>query len=255
LETNNHTGNGEEITWVVENGGSRYVQHEESASSTVNVTVNSSFTGDMILNWVLFGAPIGMYHTYVDGTITFTEPWLNVNPDSGNCNHGVTDSLTVNFNAVDFNAGEYTANVIISSNDPDVPEVIVPVILNVSALDEFPGTALGFDGIDDYVIVNSNPELRPANNFTIEAWIKPDNTIDSQVIFMHDEDGGGNDGYALTIQNEHALFHAHNGSSQMITSDEKIVANCWNHIAAVYDNSVLRIYVNGIEKFHLNIAI
>ena len=27
-----------------------------------------------------------------------------------------------------------------------------------------------------------------------------------------------------------------------------IIANCWNHIAAVYDNSILKIYINGIEK-------
>ena len=83
--------------------------------------------------------------------------------------------------------------------------------------DKIPGTNLEFDGIDDYILISSTTEFSPANNFTIEAWVMPDDIITSQAIFMHDEDGGGNDAYALTIQNEHALFHAHNGSSQVIT--------------------------------------
>ncbi|NOR46021.1 MAG: hypothetical protein GQ534_10600, partial [Candidatus Delongbacteria bacterium] len=34
-------------------------------------------------------------------------------------------------------------------------------------------TCLDFDGVNDHVLVPSNSELRPANNFTIEVWIKP----------------------------------------------------------------------------------
>ncbi len=122
------------------------------------------------------------------------------------------------------------------------------ILAKVGLVDNFPGTVLEFDGIDDHVVVNSTPELRPANNFTIEAWIKPNNIINGQAIMMHDENGGGNDGYALFILNGHAHFGVHNGSNQTIIFDEPLVENCWNHIAAVYDNSVLRIFVNGVGK-------
>jgi len=249
LLTDYNSGNGVLISWTDQNGGYGNIKNGESATSIVNVSVSSSFTGDMVLDWTLSGEEYGSTPHDIAGTITMLRnPWLTVNPESGDCAFGETDSLTVVFNAVSYNAGKHTANIIISSNDPDEPEVIVPVTLVIPDVDEFPGTALEFDGIDDYVLLGSTPDLRSSNNFTIEAWIKPNDLISDQVIFMHDENGGGNDGYALAISEEHALFHAHNGSSQVITSDVTIVANCWNHIAAVYDNSVLKIYVNGVEK-------
>ncbi|NOR45588.1 MAG: hypothetical protein GQ534_08400 [Candidatus Delongbacteria bacterium] len=107
---------------------------------------------------------------------------------------------------------------------------------------------LDFDGVNDHVLVPSNSELRPANNFTIEAWIKPNDIITQKVIMMHDENGGGNDGYSLTFTNSVINFGAHNGSPQYIISDEMLVVNSWNHIAGVYDNSTLKLYVNGVSK-------
>ncbi|MCD4817689.1 MAG: LamG domain-containing protein [Candidatus Cloacimonetes bacterium] len=138
-----------------------------------------------------------------------------------------------------------------SSNSVTFNSMVVEgqfIISKIAPPDTSPGYALDFDGIDDYVIVSSDSELRPANNFTIEVWIKPNNIIENQVIFMHDENGGGDDGYALYIYNEDVYFSAHNGSNQTIISDERLTLNCWNHLAAVYDNSTLKIYVNGIEK-------
>nr|NQU91120.1 T9SS type A sorting domain-containing protein [Bacteroidota bacterium] len=253
LLTSNSTGNGVEVWWTDENGGFGNIKYGESAIATVNITVGTGFYGNMELFWTLMGdIPIGGDPDFIYGIITkLQNPWLSVNPGSGNCAVGETESLTVDFSAVNYLEGEYAANIVISSNDPDKPEVIVPVILNVISppeIDHFPGTALEFDGTDDHVIITSVPELRPSNNFTIEAWIKPDDIITNQVVFMHDENGGGDDGYALSISNGKANFSAHNGASQYIISDEPIIAGTWNHIAGVFDNSTLKVYVNGVEK-------
>jgi len=111
------------------------------------------------------------------------------------------------------------------------------------------GFCLEFDGADDYVLMDSNPGLRPANDFTIEAWVKPSNVSGFKVIFMHDDNGGGNDGYILQLVDNKVRFAAMNGGAfQYIDSDETISANQWWHAAGVYHNSVMKVYVNGTEK-------
>ena len=128
--------------------------------------------------------------------------------------------------------------------------IIVAMLITIPifAVDDFAGNCLEFDGTDNHVLITSTPELRPANNFTIEAWIKPNDIITTQIIIMHDEDGGGDDGYYLSISDSVVTFAAHNGTNQKITSDETITQDSWNYIAGVYENSTLKVYVNGIEK-------
>jgi len=117
--------------------------------------------------------------------------------------------------------------------------------------DLFPGECLDFDGYNDYVRVYSTPELRPANNFTIEAWVCRDNYAHERLV-MHDDDGGGDDGYVLGLHSDGtAFFAAYNSNgaeAQTIYSDVLVPVGEWTHVAGVYDNSTLKIYVNGIEK-------
>lgn len=68
------------------------------------------------------------------------DPWLTVTPVSGVIPGMTTGTqLAVAFNATDLPEGNYTGNVTIGSNDPDNPQVIVPVSLLVTNL----GTAVG----------------------------------------------------------------------------------------------------------------
>ncbi len=60
------------------------------------------------------------------------ESWLTLDPVSGETPGGDSDMLTLMFDASDMASGTYTANVVINSNDPDTPQVLVPVTLQVS---------------------------------------------------------------------------------------------------------------------------
>jgi len=114
--------------------------------------------------------------------------------------------------------------------------------------DNIAGFCLDFDGTDDYVLIDSNTDLRPANNFTIEAWVKPANLSGNKVIIMHDDNGGGNDGYILQLVDDKTRFAAMNGGTfQYLDSDESVLLNQWNHVVGVYDNSMMKIYLNGEE--------
>ncbi|MFA7654756.1 MAG: LamG domain-containing protein, partial [Candidatus Dojkabacteria bacterium] len=110
--------------------------------------------------------------------------------------------------------------------------------------------ALMFDGVDDYATLNSNSSLRPANNFSVEAWVKVSNNTDFNIIITHADNGGGDDGWTLRVADTgRAQFYATNlngFSNQNIQSNTLIELNEWYYLVGVYDNSVLKIYVNGI---------
>lgn len=57
--------------------------------------------------------------------------WLIVDPTEGQIAAGESEDITLNFDASDLEEGVYTANLNISSNDPDVATTVIPVTLNV----------------------------------------------------------------------------------------------------------------------------
>ncbi|MBX3059499.1 MAG: proprotein convertase P-domain-containing protein [Anaerolineae bacterium] len=65
-------------------------------------------------------------------------PWLSVDPTSGSNGGGTSTDVTVTFDSTGLAAGAYTANLCVSSNDPDVGPgngtslVILPVTLDVN---------------------------------------------------------------------------------------------------------------------------
>ncbi len=110
-----------------------------------------------------------------------------------------------------------------------------------------PDLAIVADGADDVVSIPSD-SLRPAKDFTIEAWVKiEDPTL--AIIYMHNEDGGGDDGYLLQVQNGKATFGAMNSNGwakQTVTSQISLLKGRWYHIACVYDAAYkLSMYIDG----------
>ena len=60
--------------------------------------------------------------------------WLDVDPFSMNVQPGAISMLTVSFNATGLNGGTYEGQVIINSNDPVEPQLLVPVQLVVTPM-------------------------------------------------------------------------------------------------------------------------
>jgi len=59
-------------------------------------------------------------------------PWLDESPKSGSVEPGGSHNVTVTINTTGLAVSDYGAEIIVSSNDPDEPEVTVPVTLHVS---------------------------------------------------------------------------------------------------------------------------
>ena len=120
------------------------------------------------------------------------------------------------------------------------------------------GYALGFDGVDDYVMAGTT--ARPTNTFSFGGWFKTTATheIESQAStgtggtanqrYAFDPQHGGdqNAGAGLSLGTNGIAVYEH-GSNYMPTTAAYPTAlgTEWNHIMIVYSNKQPTIYLNG----------
>jgi hypothetical protein len=102
---------------------------------------------------------------------------------------------------------------------------------------------------NDYLWVPSNADpfsFRNTDAFTLEAWVRPTAFSTSSTIMA--KYNGGVVGYhtlrllsdgKLGLLREHAPW-------QMVTSLNSVPLNVWSHVAATYDGTNVRLYINGV---------
>ena len=112
------------------------------------------------------------------------------------------------------------------------------------------GTALQFDGIDDYISIADSPSLNPTEEITIETWVRPGslpqvgwNKIVAKPYTSHADPWQQ---YALTLHDNQFVFELNaGGTKQGVTGAEILTPDTWYHVAGTYDGSEMKIYVNG----------
>lgn len=110
------------------------------------------------------------------------------------------------------------------------------------------GQAFSFDGVDDYVNVGNASSLKPAQ-FTLDAWVKATAfPRHYNVVVTH--------GFSTGVVNPYFLGFDSNGTLQFITYHNSIgthitvapgpiAANEWHHIAATFDGTTKKLYIDG----------
>ncbi|UOQ96196.1 T9SS type A sorting domain-containing protein [Hymenobacter sp. 5317J-9] len=119
-------------------------------------------------------------------------------------------------------------------------------------------TALLFDGVGKYVdagVIALNP-----TGFSLECWVKANSfklgsPFISSVIGM--EDGGVNNAQIrlgdANITGDRPQFVMNTGTlSRKVTSATTLSAGTWYHLAATYDGSAMKLYINGVLNASLN---
>jgi chitodextrinase len=111
------------------------------------------------------------------------------------------------------------------------------------------GAALSFDGINDHVLVPNSVSLTLTTAMTLEAWVNPSVTLSSWKAILQKEV----DAYFLTAssdqQNRPASgFTLSSGACCTFTyATAALVPNTWTHVAATYDGTQFRMYINGVQ--------
>ncbi len=110
------------------------------------------------------------------------------------------------------------------------------------------GTALYFDGTNDYVEVPYDAAFNPNGSFTVAAWVKLDGGSSFRTV-LASRGGSPTRGYNLyATENDVWQFWLNNGNSDWhMVGTEPVVYNIWTHVAGVYDRTTftIQVYVNG----------
>ncbi len=111
-------------------------------------------------------------------------------------------------------------------------------VQNMTSADRVPGkigTAFAFDGIDNELVLS--PFVFP-NRFTYEAWIRPATLASYHTVF----DVAANNRW-LGLANDKLEFY--DGADHVY--DTPLTGNAWHAIAAAYDGTKVRVYLDGTE--------
>jgi hypothetical protein len=125
------------------------------------------------------------------------------------------------------------------------------------------GLAFSFNGVNDHVTVDDAPALRPAQ-FTIAGWAYPTNFPSNAWLSVIAKGASGLDPNMTWWDDTYWLGFAGGGYPVMYThhpghlsvetkSPTPVPAGKWYQLAATYDGSTARLFVNGVEVAHTTI--
>jgi len=104
------------------------------------------------------------------------------------------------------------------------------------------GTALQFDGINDYVNAGNNASLQLSGNFTISYWFNsPDAASDQRAMI----DKGFNQFITLGHLNS-KLFFGYPANIATVAGNTTLSSNVWYNYVAVWDGINIKLYLNGL---------
>jgi hypothetical protein len=111
-------------------------------------------------------------------------------------------------------------------------------------------SVLAFDGSGDFVTIPPDAALDLPNDFTVEAWIKPDSvTSEMHVISRHDVESSS--GWLLRLANgrvEIVVYGSEFGDASYGAGGSGaayVVAGKWAHVAGSLQGGTLRVYYDG----------
>jgi len=116
------------------------------------------------------------------------------------------------------------------------------------------GSAMEFDGVDDYITVADSPSLDITDEFTLSIWISTKQNISGFWVAVLGKHFSSTDGSYLLFIGENGpnqvCFYAVNSAKQTgyLVPGVTINDGNWHNAAGVYDGSEMRLYIDGVIK-------
>ena len=109
------------------------------------------------------------------------------------------------------------------------------------------GAALSFNGSTSRVDIPDSASLDLTTGMTMEAWVRPTTLSSWRTVLMKEQTGGLVYGLYANSDTNRPSAHVYLGAETDTRGTAQLAANTWTHLAATYDGSVLRIFVNGVQ--------
>jgi concanavalin A-like lectin/glucanase superfamily protein len=108
---------------------------------------------------------------------------------------------------------------------------------------------------EDLVYVPDQPFFDFSHGVTVAGWFNPTSTTKTHTLFRK-RDNVDSSSFALLLNNGkyQIVINLGQGRAASITAPTKATVGQWAHVAATYDNSTLRLYLNGVEVGNFNVA-
>lgn len=122
------------------------------------------------------------------------------------------------------------------------------------------GNAVLFDGLDEGLVVNTNP-VSGARAFTIEAVFRPDAGGGAEQRWFHIQEETGDNRVLLETRLVgdqwflDTFIKSGENSRALFAENFKHRVGEWYHVALVYDGATMRHYVNGQEELSAPLTI
>jgi glucose/arabinose dehydrogenase len=113
------------------------------------------------------------------------------------------------------------------------------------------GSALSFDGVNDWVTINDATTLDLTTGMTLEAWVYPTRTAGWRRSILTKEHPSKRSTYELSAST--SSWRRPSGKIQLakkyvrLYGPDSLPANGWSHLALTYDGAMLRLYINGVQ--------
>jgi prepilin-type N-terminal cleavage/methylation domain-containing protein len=111
-------------------------------------------------------------------------------------------------------------------------------------------TCYSFDAVDDYIELSDASDLRMTSGGTISAWIYPKSRGENNFgrVIDKSSDSNSTDGYSIFMGASNSFYlRVNNTGASMQSVNDALQYNQWNLIAATFNSSGRKLYVNGTD--------
>ena len=116
------------------------------------------------------------------------------------------------------------------------------------------GSALSFDGVNDWVTVPDSNALDLSSGMTLEAWVRPSKLGGWRTVVFKERPAGSCTGCSAIRAGRVRLGQVDIGGERNAVGTSALPLNAWSHLATTFDGAVVRLFVNGVQAGSLPVS-